>query len=211
MHAPTAPSIPYLLIKRAVDIVLSFSACVLGAVPMLACMVAIRLESPGSPVFIQERLGEEGRPISIFKLRTMVEDAEENIEVYLDAEQLRQWADERKVDDDPRVTRIGRLLRTTSLDEFPQFLNVLIGQMSIVGPRPITEAELHWFGDDAEEFLSATPGITGWWQVNARNEAIFENGERQEMELYYVRTRSLVLDARLFLQTFATIVRKTGR
>lgn len=177
---------------------------------MLVCMAVIRFESHGTPVFVQERVGEGGRKIGIFKLRTMVADAEDNISSYLSPEQMRQWEGERKVDDDPRVTPIGRFLRASSLDEFPQFLNVVFGQMSIVGPRPVTEEELHWFGDDVDEFLSATPGITGWWQVNARNDANYEDGERQELELYYVRNRSLALDAQIFFRTFAAIVRKTG-
>ena len=141
----------------------------------------------------------------------MYEDAETAIDSYLDADQKLQWEKESKVEDDPRITRIGAALRACSADELPQFLNVLMGQMSIMGPRPITSDELRWFGEDADEFCSVKPGITGYWQVNARNDASFETGKRQEMELFYVRNRSLLLDAKLFLGTFAAVVRKTGR
>lgn len=117
------------------------------------------------------------------------------------------------MDDDPRVTRVGRFLRKTSLDELPQFLNVLAGQMSVIGPRPVVEEELAAYGDDAGELLSAKPGITGWWQVQARNDATYGDGSRQELELYYVRNASLAIDAKVFLRTFSIMFGKgrTGR
>ena len=117
---------------------------------------------------------------------------------------------ERKVEDDPRVTRVGRFLRRTSLDELPQFLNVLAGSMSIVGPRPVVADELPAYGTDVDAFLSMKPGITGWWQGQARNDATYEDGSRQQLELYYVRNANLKLDVVVFLETFTSIINKTG-
>ena len=168
--------------KRAFDIVFSACATIVGLIPVALLCLVIRLESPGSPIYLQERVGYRGKPLRILKLRTMVADSDD-VEKHLSPEQLTQWERERKVDDDPRVTRVGRFLRKTSLDELPQFLNVLAGQMSVIGPRPVVEEELAAYGDDAGELLSAKPGITGWWQVQARNDATYGDGSRQELEL----------------------------
>ena len=153
----------YHFVKRAFDIVFSACATIVGLIPVALLCLVIRLESPGSPIYLQERVGYRGKPLRILKLRTMVADSDD-VEKHLSPEQLTQWERERKVDDDPRVTRVGRFLRKTSLDELPQFLNVLAGQMSVIGPRPVVEEELAAYGDDAGELLSAKPGITGWWQ-----------------------------------------------
>ena len=141
----------------------------------------------------------------------MVADSDE-VEKYLSPEQLAQWKRERKVDDDPRITRFGAFCRKTSLDEMPQFLNVLVGQMSIIGPRPISADELEWFGDDSALYLSVPGGITGLWQSGPRNEASFENGERQSIELEYVRRASVGVDVNIFFRTFgAMFSKRTGR
>ena len=133
----------------------------------------------------------------IWKIRTMVTDAHTNPQRYMTPEQLEQWEREQKVDDDPRITRIGRFLRNTSLDELPQFLNVLTGDLSVIGPRPVTIEETYEFGNARDEFLSVKPGITGWWQVTERNNATWENGDRQMLELFYVRHASFALDLRI--------------
>ena len=214
--APEAPGeradarLGYRFVKRAFDIAFSLCVVVIGLVPIALLCLIIRLESPGSPIYRQQRVGYRGRPLRIFKLRTMVADSDD-VEKHLNPEQLAQWKSERKVDGDPRITRVGGLLRRTSLDELPQFLNVLAGQMSIVGPRPVVSDELAAYGSDADAFLSVRPGITGWWQVQARNDATYEDGSRQGLELYYVRNASLKLDAAVFFETFKTVFRKTGR
>lgn len=200
----------YRAVKRAFDIAFSLCVVVAGLVPVALLCLVIRLESPGSPIYRQLRVGYRGRPLRIFKLRTMVADSDD-VEKHLSPEQLAQWKSERKVDGDPRITRVGALLRKTSLDELPQFLNVLAGSMSIVGPRPVVEDELAAYGADADAFLSMKPGITGWWQVQARNDATYEDGRRQELELYYVRNASLALDARVFFETFKAMFGRTGR
>lgn len=190
---------------------LSAAAVVACAVPVAAMCAAIALEGPGAPIYAQERVGRGGRPIRVLKLRTMAADADEHPERYLDERQMGQWLAERKVDDDPRVTRVGRVLRRLSLDELPQFLNVLAGDMSVVGPRPVTRAELAGYGPHADEVLSVRPGITGWWQATERNGATWANGRRLELELWYVRHRSLALDARICAMTLGAMARGRGR
>ena len=127
----------YHFVKRAFDIVFSACATIVGLIPVALLCLVIRLESPGSPIYLQERVGYRGKPLRILKLRTMVADSDD-VEKHLSPEQLTQWERERKVDDDPRVTRVGRFLRKTSLDELPQFLNVLAGQipLRILKTRP---------------------------------------------------------------------------
>ena len=198
-------------VKRVADVATSLIAITLGSVPVALSSLAICMESPGAPIFRQERIGKDGVHFGMWKLRTMYADAEQNVDSYLTAEQQEQWERERKVEDDPRVTKVGRFLRESSLDELPQFLNVLVGEMSVVGPRPVTAEELTWFGDNVDEVLSVRPGITGYWQTFARNDATWESGERQEMELRYVRTMSLSMDARICLRTVGAILGMTGR
>ncbi len=209
MPAPKPGGAGYRAVKRIFDMV--FSTCVVAvlAIPVAAACVAICIDSPGKPFFRQERIGLHGKTIRIFKLRTMVSDAHEHPEKYMTPGQLETWRREQKLGDDPRVTRVGRFLRRTSLDELPQFLNVLTGDLSVIGPRPVTLEETYEFGDGRDEFLSVKPGITGWWQVTERNEATWENGDRQMLELFYVRHASFALDFRIFVRTFKAM--GTGR
>lgn len=201
----------YRFVKRAFDIAFSLCAILVLLVPSIVLCAAIRIESPGSPIYSQKRVGKGGKPLGILKLRTMVSDSDD-VEKYLNAEQLEQWKKERKVDGDPRITKVGRFLRKTSLDELPQFLNVLSGSMSIIGPRPVVKDELEAYGEHVDELLSVRPGITGWWQVSARNNATYEDGSRQGLELYYVEHASAKLDAKIFLGTFSAMFRRrTGR
>lgn len=204
---------PYKLywpVKRALDVSVSLIALVILAIPIAIICLVVRMDGQGKALMTQERVGRNGKPFRLLKIRTMVADAW-NLDKYLDAEQRAQWERERKVDDDPRVTKVGAVLRKTSLDELPQFLNVLTGSMSIVGPRPICEDELRWYGDKVGLLLSLRPGITGYWQVEARNDADYLSGERQALELYYVEHLSARLDASIFFRTFTAIFRKTGR
>lgn len=202
----------YRFFKRLFDVVFSFLVCIILCVPVGVLCIAIMIDSPGSPIFTQKRVGRFGKPIKVLKLRTMYSDAHSHPEKYFNEEQMKRWLREYKVDDDPRVTKIGVFLRKTSLDELPQFLNVLKGDMSVIGCRPITEEELGNFkGIDKEYFLSQKMGITGWWQVTDRNNAAWEDGSRQEVELYYVQHASLRLDVGIFFETFKAIAKKTGK
>lgn len=204
---PVRGGLAYRFVKRLFDIVFSGVACAIGLIPSAILCVAIVIDSPGSPIFRQERVGLHGKKIGIFKFRTMVADAHEHPERYMTPAQLETWRREQKLDNDPRITRIGKILRNTSLDEIPQFLNVFLGDLSVIGPRPVTESETYEFGENREEFLSVKPGITGWWQVTERNDATWKNGRRQELELFYVRHAGLRLDFRVFSQTFRALGR----
>ncbi len=200
--APKKGGRGYHILKRAFDIVFSLLVCVALFVPVVIVCVVICVDSPGKPFFRQERIGQYGKPIRIFKLRSMVVDADTAPEKYMSSSQLAIWKREQKLDNDPRITRVGRILRRTSLDELPQFINVLMGELSIIGPRPVTLDETYEFGNARDEFLSCKPGITGWWQVTERNQATWADGSRQLLELFYVRHASLALDARIFVRTF---------
>lgn len=210
--APAPGGAFYHFVKRLFDIVFSLLVCVVLFIPTVIVCAAIAIESPGNPFFRQERVGQYGKPIRIWKLRTMVADAHTVPEKYLTPEQLEVWKREQKVDNDPRITKIGLFLRRTSLDEVPQFINVLTGELSVIGPRPITLKETYEFGNARDEFLSCKPGITGWWQVTDRNDATWENHERQLSELFYVRHESFGLDLRIFWRTFSVMfVKQSGR
>lgn len=201
----------YRFFKRAFDIVFSCVICAVGLIPGALLAAAIAVDTKGSPIYSQERVKRGGKSFRIYKFRSMVADADD-VEKYLDAEQLRQWEAERKVDDDPRITRLGSFIRKTSIDEVPQFFNVLIGDISIIGPRPVTYRELEWFGDDAAELLSVPAGITGLWQASERNGATFESGRRQAIELDYVRHAGVKMDLGCFFGTFnAMFGKRSGR
>lgn len=191
----------YHVIKRGFDVVFSACAAVACAIPTLLVCGLIWLDEPGVPIYKQRRVGRYGVPLDIYKLRTMVVGADD-VGKHLTPEQIRQWRAEHKVDDDPRITPIGKFLRKTSLDEIPQFWNVLTGEMSVMGPRPVEPDELEAYDDSVVEFLSVTPGITGWWQTVSRNDAKYEDGERQSLELFYIRNRSLKIDIKVFFETF---------
>ena len=197
----------YKVAKRAFDIVFSAAVVAVGLVPCALLSVAIAADTKGAPIYSQVRVGRLGKPFRIYKFRSMVADADD-VEKYLNADQLAEWRRERKVTDDPRITPLGRVLRRTSLDELPQFLNVLAGQLSVIGPRAITMAELEHYGADAPLLLSVPQGITGAWQAGPRNEATFENGERQAIELDYARHAGLCEDIRVFGATFGAMFGK---
>ena len=205
--APKKGGTGYLAVKRVFDVVFSAGVCIVLAIPVAAVCAAICIDTPGKPFFRQERIGQGGKRIYIFKLRTMVADAHEHPERYMTAFQLETWKREQKLDNDPRITRVGRVLRRTSLDELPQFLNVLTGDLSVIGPRPVTLEETYEYGDARDEVLACKPGITGWWAATDRNDSTWGSGQRQARELFYVRHQSLSLDARVFVKTFKAMRR----
>lgn len=205
--APKPGGAGYRFVKRVFDIVFSLAVCAALALPVAVLCLLIALDSPGSPFFRQRRIGRGGKPIYIWKLRSMYSDAHSDPGKYLTPGQMAQWEREQKVGGDPRITRVGRFLRNASLDELPQFINVLTGELSVIGPRPVTLEETYEFGNARDEFLSVKPGITGWWQVTERNAATWANGDRQMLELFYVRHASLALDLRIFARTFKAMGR----
>ena len=202
----------YRFFKRAFDIVFSAAVIAVLCIPGLILAIFVAADTKGFPIYDQQRIGLHGKPFRILKFRSMVADAD-NVEKYLDEDQLRQWHEERKVTNDPRITPLGRVLRVTSIDEFPQFINVLVGQMSVVGPRAITEEELHaWYTPEQQErLLSVRPGVTGEWQTGPRNEYTFESGKRQTIELESIDKASFGRDAKYFFRTFKAMFAGTGR
>jgi lipopolysaccharide/colanic/teichoic acid biosynthesis glycosyltransferase len=192
------------------DIIMSACVIVIGAIPGIIIAIAVVIDTKGTPFYAQKRIGRGGHEFKMYKLRTMVVDSDD-VEKYFSPEQLAQWRQERKVDNDPRITPLGAWLRKHSVDEIPNFFNVFAGQMSVVGPRAITRDELSNFGDDVDLLLSVPSGITGLWQVEARNDATFESGERQLLELDYARRASLGLDLKIAARTVSSMLRGTAQ
>ena len=198
------------LAKRIADIILSLFACFLLFPLFILLSIAIFLDSPGPIVFAHERIGRNGRKFLCYKFRTMVPDAESVLQECLQGNPVarEEWEENFKLKHDPRVTRMGRLLRRTSLDELPQFWNVLKGEMSLVGPRPVIEEELPKYGDCIDEYLLVPPGITGIWQVNGRSDTTY--CERVAMDSWYVRNWSVWLDLYLLLRTVKVVLGGKG-
>lgn len=194
------------LVKRAIDIVGALVGLTIS-IPLVAiAAIAIKLESPGPVFFWQVRIGENGRPFRIVKLRTMVVDAEARLPELIDLEHLEEPAF--KLKNDPCVTRVGRILRRISLDEVPQFYNVLRREMSLVGPRPEEERIVRLYQDHHRRRLAVKPGMTGPMQVNGRGDLSF--AERLQMELDYIEHYSLRKDFEILLRTLPVIIRGNG-
>lgn len=171
---------------------------------------AIKLDSPGPIFFAHQRIGRDGKTFPCYKFRTMAVNAQELLEKYLASDPAirQEWERDFKLKDDPRVTRVGRFLRKTSLDELPQIFNVLRGEMSLVGPRPIIKDEIAKYGDYINDFYLVRPGITGLWQVSGRSDVDYEN--RVQLDSWYVRNWSLWLDMMLLMRTVGVVVRGKG-
>lgn len=197
----------YLFAKRLFDVIFSVAALVLLAVPMALIILLIKIESPGPAIFVHNRFGKNGRPLPLLKFRSMHLNAEQMIEMFT-PEQKEEWEQNFKLEDDPRITKIGSFLRRTSLDELPQFINILKGELSLVGPRPIVEEELERYGSEKEKFLSVTPGLTGYWQAYARSSCTYE--QRMEMELYYVDHANFWWDIKIMLATVGAVLSRRG-
>lgn len=203
----------YRFTKRAFDIVVSFIALLVLSPLLLGLVLVNALVCKGRPFYRDERVGYRGKIIHLYKFQSMYPDADDHPEKYLSPEQLSEWEIERKVDNDPRVFPFGRFLRQTSLDELPQFLNVLSGDLTLVGPRPIVAVELHRYYSEEQKkiFLSCRPGITGYWQVKARNDASYESGKRTIMEMTYFEKRGLFYDFYLLLATLPAVFVHKGK
>lgn len=198
---------PYKVIKRLTDVILSSIALVV-LLPVFAIIaLAIKIESKGPVFFKHTRIGKNGKIIKIYKFRSMVINAEELIKKFT-PEQMKEYKENYKLTDDPRITKVGKFLRKTSLDELPQLINIIKGELSIIGPRPVIQEELEKYGPNTQKFLSVTPGLTGYWAANGRSSTTYE--ERMEMELYYVDNMSLSLDLKVFFKTFSAVIKKEG-
>jgi exopolysaccharide production protein ExoY len=188
--------------KRTFDVLFSLGA-MLFFVPLgLIIALLIKLTAPGPVFYSSKRVGKDGQPILCWKFRTMIQDADKKLlELLRENPKLKQeWDIYFKLKDDPRISGIGKILRKTSLDELPQFYNVLKGDLSVVGPRPVTEEEIRkYFGPKAPKILSVRPGLTGIWQTSGRSLLTFE--ERIQLEESYIDRQSLTLDLRIIFKT----------
>lgn len=203
-------SVFYLFFKRAFDIVSSFLALVILSPVFLVLALMVKFEDGGKVFYSHPRIGKNGKTVKIHKFRSMVKNSQDLADL-LTPEQLEQYQKEFKIDDDPRITKIGKFLRTTSLDELPQLWDIFVGKISVVGPRPLVEQEIElYYSDTKELLLSCKPGLTGYWQAYARNDATYESGERQEMELYYINHRSLWLDIKILFKTVISVITRKG-
>src|SRR5215207_4177684 len=199
------PSRRYLITKRTLDIVVSTTALILTLPILLLCALAIRAETPGPIMFSQKRTGRAGRRFPMWKFRTMVRNAEE-LKASLQHLNILPPPDF-KIPNDPRITRIGGFLRKTSLDELPQILNVIRGEMTIVGPRPTSFAASTYDLWHSER-LEVVPGITGLWQIKGRGTMTFD--ERLRLDIEYIERRSIYLDLKLMVLTALAVFRRSG-
>ncbi len=193
-------------LKRSGDIVLSLAVLGAGAPILLSLALLVKLSSPGPVFYIQRRVGRNYRRFGCIKFRTMRADADDVLNKVLaeNAELRQEFERDFKLRRDPRITWIGRFLRRSSLDELPQFLNVLRGEMSVVGPRPIVDKELDRYGSYMDEVASVRPGLTGLWQVSGRNNLSYR--KRVKLDLAYARGRSFPLDLAIILRTFGVLL-----
>ncbi|MGL4450828.1 MAG: sugar transferase [Sarcina sp.] len=197
----------YLFFKRTFDIMSSGIALIIFSPIFLLLIILIRLDSRGAALFGHKRIGKDGKEISVYKFRTMVINAQEVLENFT-PEQKAEFEKNFKLENDPRITRIGSFLRKTSLDELPQLVNILRGDMSVVGPRPIVEAEVKKYGQFSKKLFSVTPGLTGHWQANGRSDTTYE--ERVQMDMYYIDNRSFAMDIKIIFQTVISVIKKEG-
>ncbi|MGC9368070.1 MAG: sugar transferase [Paracoccaceae bacterium] len=177
---------------------------------LIAISLVIYLGDGGPVLFRHKRVGRDGKVFDCLKFRTMASDAEQRLKAILesDPEARAQWEANQKLEDDPRITCVGEFFRKTSLDELPQFWNVLRGEMSVVGPRPIVESEAHHYGEHYDDYLSVRPGVTGLWQVMGRSRTTY--AERVEMDSDYVRNRNFRMDLWIILKTIKVMLVRDG-
>lgn len=196
----------YAFIKRFFDIILSLTAILLLSWLYLILLLIIPFSVKASPMFGHKRIGKNGKEFKVWKFRTMRKDSRPLEEIFT-KEQMEEYKRDFKVTNDPRVTKFGSFLRKTSLDELPQLFNILIGNMSIVGWRPIIQEEVDRYGDNKELLLKVKPGLTGYWASHGRSD--IEYSRRMKMELYYCVKRGLGMDFRVIWHTFLRVIFKS--
>lgn len=202
----------YKVVKRLIDILGGLVGCVLLVPITVAIYIARKvLKEDEGPMFYEHlRYGKDGKKFRIYKFRSMCIDADKRLKEYLEQneEARKEFEENHKLKDDPRITKLGKFIRKTSIDELPQFVNVLKGDMSLIGPRPIVDGEIEKYGENKEKFLSVKPGLTGYWAANGRSDITYE--ERMKMELYYVDNISFKLDIQIFFKTIISVIKKEG-
>ena len=193
-------------LKRIGDVIFSLLVLTLGSPIFILIGILVKLSSPGSVFFIQRRIGRNYREFGCIKFRTMYKDADDLLPNLLEKYPLmrKEFEKDFKLRKDPRITRFGRFLRRSSLDELPQFFNILKGEMSVVGPRPIVNNEINKYGLFMEEVISVRPGLTGLWQVSGRNNLSYK--KRVELDLVYARNRNFILDLEIIILTLGVLL-----
>lgn len=199
----------YHLIKRVFDIVSSLIGLIVLSPFFIIIAFLIKREDGGSVLYRRICISSKGS-YAMLKFRTMVSDSED-LEKYLSPEEIEEYHKDIKLEKDPRITKIGHFLRAHSLDELPQLVNVVKGEMSIIGPRPMIEEETAFYSEgEREQILKVKPGITGYWQVNGRSDSTYESGNRQRLELYYIEHQSIWLDIKILFKTVGVVLTKVG-
>lgn len=200
----------YGVFKRIIDILGGFVGVILLIPVTIGVYIARKiLKEDDGPLFYEQlRYGKDGKKFRIYKFRSMCVDADKKLKEYLanNDEARKEFEENQKLKNDPRITKIGDFLRKTSIDELPQLINVLKGEMSLIGPRPIVDGEIEKYGTNKDKFLSVKPGLTGYWAANGRNNITYS--ERIKMELYYVDNMSFGLDLNIFLKTIVSVIKK---
>ncbi|OGN73491.1 MAG: hypothetical protein A2X25_03260 [Chloroflexi bacterium GWB2_49_20] len=198
------------LLKRVLDLLITLFASIIALPVLLVCALLIRLDSPGPIFYSQKRLGYQGKDIQVWKFRTMNKDADKVLEDYLreNPELHSEWRAAHKIKNDPRITRVGKLLRKTSLDELPQMWNVLVGDMSWVGPRPIVQDEVSHYQESYLMYVQVRPGITGLWQSSGRSSTNYKY--RVNLDEYYISHWSIWLDIYILLRTIPSVIKREG-
>ena len=197
----------YNLVKRIFDIVMALFALLI-LLPVFIIIAILIKSDDGGPIFYKhKRVGKNGKSIYVYKFRSMAVNADE-IFSHFTEEQIKEFEKYYKLENDPRITRIGDFLRKNSLDELPQFLNILKGDMSFVGPRPVVSKELNKFGDNQDLLLSIKPGLTGWWACSGRSDTSYE--QRVDLEIYYVNNYCAKLDFLCLVKTIRAVIEGKG-
>lgn len=205
-----ADDISWPVLKRAIDVVGALLALVFLSPLLLLCSILILVRDPGPLLFTQQRLGKDGRLFRCYKFRSMIVNADQVLHTLLssDARARLEWERLHKLKVDPRITKLGRFLRMSSIDELPQFLNVVKGDMSLVGPRPIVPEEAVRYGRFLRNYLDVKPGLTGLWQVNGRNNTTYRR--RVAFDIFYSKNRSFALDLWILGKTVPAILKREG-
>jgi undecaprenyl-phosphate galactose phosphotransferase len=201
----------YKVVKRVIDILISIVGLILLIPLTIVIGIANFLVKDSGPIFYtQERIGKNGKTFKLYKYRTMIVNADDKLSQYLaENEEIREeFRKNQKLKNDPRITKLGKILRKTSLDEFPQFINVFKGEMSLIGPRPLIKGELDLHKGNHELYEKLRPGITGWWACNGRSDTTYE--QRLDLEYYYTENCSLWLDIKIIFATMVKVIKKEG-
>lgn len=199
-----------LFLKRFIDLFLLLLVCIPTVLITIIAACLIKITSPGPVFYGHKRIGKNGKTITVWKFRSMVVNSQEILEKILseDPERRAEWEKDRKFKNDPRITKIGKFLRNTSLDELPQFWNILKGDMSFIGPRPVTKPELEKYGNKVDFILSVKPGLSGMWQISGRSDTGYE--ERITLDAYYIQNWSIWLDIWIIIKTVWVVLRGKG-